>query len=61
MFALVLVTFSHKLRPCNALLDLLLVAQAGIAHEGLVQSRPKEVVALGVFPAEVQELWISTL
>lgn len=56
--SLTLVTFSHKLRPCNAFLDLLLVTQAGVAHESLVQSRPEEVVPLRVFPTEIQEFWV---
>lgn len=38
-------TFTHEIRPPDAVPYLFLVAQAGVGHEGLVQARPEELVA----------------
>lgn len=48
-------TFSHEICPPDAILDLFLVAQAGVGHEGLVQAGSEELVARGVLAAEVEE------
>lgn len=52
-------TFTHEIRPPDAVLNLFLVAQAGVGHEGLVQARPEELVARGVVAAEVEELCVG--
>ncbi len=50
-------TFLDEFGMRNALPDLLLVREARLSHEGLVQPRPEEVVTLGILPAEEEEFW----
>ena len=50
-------TFLDELRMRNALPDLLLVGEARLGHEGLVQPWPEEVVTLGILSAEEEEFW----
>lgn len=52
-------TFSHEICPPDAILDLFLVAQAGVGHEGLVQAGSEELVARGVLAAEVEEFCVA--